>query len=263
MVAYQRMILQELDSEKVVNRHFDDKEKNEFNYKLVQNALEQGLESEEKIQDEEETIHEEGKIEEDTLEPEYLDEEKKEWIEDEAPSIPVIDIEAIKHESYNEGYKKAKHELEQEIVRVKSEADFQKNISQEFSKLNFQYENYENQVCNASIKILHSMLERLVKKLPTDFEKIVTEQLTRLIKNNRVEAELIVKFNGKQQALMNEIYQKLALSEESKKYIKLEVDDNLTTEACQVYYREAALEYKEEQIVQEIDKILSDVHFGI
>jgi hypothetical protein len=260
MVAYQRMVLQELDPEKVVNRPLEDKEKDKFSYKLVQDALEQGLEKEEVDLEENKESSEEEELKEDAHEDVNLNKEDNE-VEDKAPIVPIIDIEAIKKESYNEGYRKAKEELEQEIARVKSEVSFQKNLSQEFNKLNFQYENYENQVCNASIKILYSMLERLVKKIPTDFEKIITDQLSKVIKNNRIETELIVKFNSKQQTIMSEVYQKLALSEESKKYIKLEVDDNLTTEACQVYYKEAALEYKEEQIVQEIDKILSEIVF--
>ncbi|MDF2966012.1 MAG: hypothetical protein K0Q51_1400 [Rickettsiaceae bacterium] len=258
MTAYSRIVLQELNKDKVVNKRLEEGDANKVSLQMVKDALEHGLQ--EHTIDSSEQAAEEASSELSIDEVQVTsEEEEKNNTESVQPTI--IDLEAIKAQSYSEGFQKAKEELEQQILKIRNEVNFQNNLGSELSKLNIDYEIYESQLCNSALKIILIILEKLAKKLPTDFEMIISEQIKKVIRNSRIEAELIVKYNSKQQAVIEEILKNLALSEESKKHIRLENDDNLTTESCQICYREAALEYKEEKIIEEVDNIISAIKF--
>jgi hypothetical protein len=259
MVAYQKLIFPELNKDKVVNRPLEETETfSDSHHKALQEALSEGLKH-----DNENLTHELSDIEEASSEGSegmYAEEIQGELTEIiPKPLEETIDLDSLKLVSFNEGYQKAKVEYEEELQKLKAEVNFQNSLSEQVNKLDFKYDLYEANTLSESIEILKIMLSKLHKHLPNDFNQLLSEQLNKVLKNNRIEAQLIIKFNNVHKNIVTQIIEALVLSEEAKKHIKLEEDTSLTIGDCQVFYKDATFEFNEEKIITEIEKIIENI----
>jgi hypothetical protein len=165
-----------------------------------------------------------------------------------------IDIEQVKLEKYEEGYKKAKEELEPLLARKEAEDNFLEKLNAKLDSLNITEEVTGN-IAEEIIEIIQAILKPLNKALPTNFEKVFGEHFIPIIQKGISIGNIEIRSHSSKKEIIAKIIAERVKDNISR--IKLIEDDNLNTDDIKVDYGNGQFQYKNDEILAAIDKIIS------
>jgi flagellar biosynthesis/type III secretory pathway protein FliH len=174
---------------------------------------------------------------------------------EEEPDIQ-IDIEQIKKDFYQEGYQKAKEELEPLICAKELEDELRKKIIAQLDVLNLT-EELRNNISQEVADVIKTILAQLNKLIPTNFDHLFQENFLPIIQNGILVGDVEIKMHpSKKESIAKIIVEHVKDSNISK--IRLLEDDNLSTDDIKIEYANGTFQHKSDEIFAAIDKIISN-----
>lgn len=168
------------------------------------------------------------------------------------------DIEDIKSQSFEEGYKKAKQDLssefEQKLNDKNKEIKLIESIADKITNLDTPEEpvsDYVDLVADVVTEISH----KLMLNFPTDLAFVLKRQLTYLIGNSYQGGEVLIKVNKKSKEKLDQLIKSEELVDKLDK-VKLTIDSTLQESDCVVEYNGAKLVYDKSLIKKEIEEVV-------
>lgn len=169
-----------------------------------------------------------------------------------------IDIDEIKTEFYQKGLEEARANYETII----SQKDSEKNLSQKlFEKLSLisQTIDIDAQIAKVSAEVISSIAKKLHLILPANFEEIIKNGLINKLKSFYKEGNIILTIHPDRYDFCTELLQSDAIPGKFKENFQIVKDEKLGIDDCILDYNETRLEYNQEQLTVEIDKIIEQL----
>ena len=198
------------------------------------------------IQDLEIIENEEGDIDQKVGDVTEVQEEVKEEVKEEL--IPES------KDKYQEGYDAAKAELDPLLQQKQQDDLIYNQLHQKISAIEIN-DDFQKEILLQMSEIVKTSLEHLRKTLPTDFESIFQEKLFPVIKKGMKAGVVNINIHPSQKNIVTELIAKNVTENISQ--IKLLEDDNLNTDDIKVECHNASFEYKSDDIISAIDKMVS------
>ncbi|NBO24488.1 MAG: hypothetical protein EBU93_04575, partial [Chlamydiae bacterium] len=137
----------------------------------------------------------------------------KEGIIDEAQ--PTDDMEKIKKEFFDEGYSKGQEEakkiFDENLAQQKNESEFLQNIINQLNSLPVETSS-SGEYVDLIAAFLDELKEKIIVHFPTDFSKVVSAQLKKIIDNSYNSGKIIFRVSAENCELVEKIIKSDKLS---------------------------------------------------
>lgn len=251
---YEKFELEELPKSAVVNSlvHAKNQEVDELINEAVSEHLNKIIDEED--QDSEKSSELAKKSIDDSLEPRNI------LLEENIQEQELeIDIEAIKAEFYQKGLEEAKAKYETIISEKDSDNDLSKKLSEKLSLIS-QGVDIDAQIAKVSAEAISSIAKKLHLILPANFEEIISNGMIEKLKSFYKEGSIVLTIHPDRYDFCTELLQSDEIPSKFKENFQIIKDDKLGMDDCILDYHETRLEYNQEQLTVEIDKIIEQLN---
>lgn len=169
-----------------------------------------------------------------------------------------INIEEIKTEFYQKGFEEAKVKYESIMAQKEPESDLSKKLLEKLSLIS-QTVDIDTQIARVSAEVISSIAKKLHLILPANFEEIISNGLIEKLKSFYKEGDIILTIHPDRYDFCSELLQSDAIPGKLKENFQIVKDDKLGIDDCILDYDETRLEYNQEQLTVEIDKIIEQL----
>lgn len=170
-----------------------------------------------------------------------------------------IDIEAIKAEFYQKGLEEAKAKYETIISEKDSDNDLSKKLSEKLSLIS-QGVDIDAQIAKVSAEAISSIAKKLHLILPANFEEIISNGMIEKLKSFYKGGSIVLTIHPDRYDFCTELLQSDEIPSKFKENFQIIKDDKLGMDDCILDYHETRLEYNQEQLTVEIDKIIEQLN---
>lgn len=197
----------------------------------------------------------EGSIQEKYLEDLACTKDKDQKLE---TVIESVDIELIKKTSYEEGYMEAKEKLEPLIDKSMKDLEFSTELINKLKSVDFD-DKAAKHLFEMTAKILHYISEKLFMKLPSDFNKVLTTQLTELVKSNYKAGIVEITVHPSKLDICRDIIKLDNWPQHLTNSIVIIESDKSHKDASIVKWEDTILTYNPKVVFSQIEKILNNL----
>lgn len=176
----------------------------------------------------------------------------------EAPVEPAINIEQIKQEAYNKGLEEAKAKYEPMLADSGAKNDFSELLRQRLSGI-VPGEGIDSQISKISAEAISSIAKKLHLILPSDFEEIIRNGLIEKLRNFYKEGDITITIHPERYDFCKEVLQSDTIPSKFKDNFQIVKDDKIGEDDCRLEWADTKLEYNQEQLTTEIDKIIEQL----
>lgn len=169
-----------------------------------------------------------------------------------------IDVEAIKAEFYQKGLEEARVKYETIISEKDSNNDLSGKLSEKLSLIS-QAVDIDAQIAKVSAEAISSIAKKLHLILPVNFEDIISNGLIEKLKSFYKEGSIVLTIHPERYDFCTELLQSDEIPGKFKENFQIIKDDKLGLDDCILDYAETRLEYNQEQLAIEIDKIIEQL----
>lgn len=169
-----------------------------------------------------------------------------------------IDVEAIKEEFYQKGLEEAKVKYEAILSENNSNSDLSEKLSQKLALVS-QNVDIDSQVTKVSAEAISGIAKKLHLILPANFEEIISNGLIEKLKSFYKEGSIVLTIHPDRYDFCTEVLQSDSIPSKFKENFQIVKDDKLGLDDCILDYDETRLEYNQEQLTAEIDKIIEQL----
>lgn len=233
MTKYEKFLFQELPKNSVVNSH--DNQEMDYKDELINHVITQHLQ---------------------TIVPGATDD--AEVIDEPENDEKELTIDEIKDESYNRGLDDAKANYEKVISELQIENNLSELLREKLSEISSDV-NLDLQVAKITSQIISNIAKKIYLILPVDFEQILKSELLQSLKKIYKEGQITLSVNPVKYDFCKNLLQVENLPAKLKENIQVIKDDNIETDDCKVEWGNTSLEYNQQQISAEIEKILEQI----
>lgn len=236
MPKYQKFVFKDFPKDSVVHTPADSTE-SDMKDQLIAGAVVQHLE----------TIVDSTNTQNDIETIQEIPESEKE---------PEVDLTEIRAESYKLGYEEAKKESDILIEQLKSDLNFSTLLHQKLDSI-APTKNIDQELLTFSVECIKSIANKLFVSLPVEFNQILLKEMLSITHKFYKEGQITVRVHTNRL----EYSQDLLKSDERMKHanVNILVDENLGINDCVVEWSETRLEYNQELIKNEIDRIFDQL----
>jgi flagellar biosynthesis/type III secretory pathway protein FliH len=200
-----------------------------------------------------------SKIVDDVTIGEPLDEIKKNLNTESVYSTdPIIDVEQIKLESYNRGLEESASKYEPMLTKLNENNNFSELLHQKLSSI-ISKEKVDSQISKISAESIAGIAKKLHLILPSNFEEIIRVGLIEKLKNFYKEGNITITIHPGRYDFCKEILQSDTISSKFKDNFQIVKDDKIGEDDCRLEWADTRLEYNQEQLTAEIDKIIEQL----
>lgn len=171
---------------------------------------------------------------------------------------PVINIEQVKQESYNKGLEEAASKYEPMLADLAANNDFSELLRQQLSSI-IPEEEVDSQISKISAEAIVGIAKKLHLILPANFEEIIRIGLIEKLKNFYKEGSITITIHPGRYDFCKEILQSDTIPSKFKDNFQIVQDDKVGEDDCRLDWADTRLEYKQEQLTAEIDKIVKQL----
>ncbi|MFK7973448.1 MAG: FliH/SctL family protein [Rickettsiaceae bacterium] len=169
-----------------------------------------------------------------------------------------IDLETIKAEAFANGFEQARVEYESKIDALSKDRNFVELVEQKLSDI-ISNNQLDIQVAQVSADAIASIAKKLHLILPADFEMIVKNGLLTKLKKFYKEGDITLTVHPDRYNLAQDLFQSDIMPNQFKGNFHIVQDDTLRSDDCRMEWQDRRLEYNQEQLSVEIDKILQQL----
>ena len=171
------------------------------------------------------------------------------------PEEPMVDLERIKEESYQRGYKEAESLLSPKLEAQEGDKAFDVLIKDKLDSIRPAMDLKDNM-----FEMLSGLITIIAKKLhltvPADFEAIILGEMVPVLNKHYKNGSIIVKVNPERVDYCNNLFKIGELPEKVFENIELIPDESVAKNDCNIEWQDALLKYNQEDLIVEADKIL-------
>ena len=178
----------------------------------------------------------------------------EESVEQERP----VDIEQIAKEAYQKGYSEAETIYLPQIDAKREEENYLDLIKGKLSSLQ-EKPGSEEKIFTLAASLLSQIAGKLHLAIPADFDAVILGEMVPILNKYHKKDKVIVRVNPDKVDYCNNLFRIGELSEALKENIEIVSDENIAQNDCSVEWQDAALEYKQEDVANEVDKILDQL----
>ncbi|RTK93234.1 MAG: hypothetical protein EKK61_01505 [Rickettsiales bacterium] len=169
-----------------------------------------------------------------------------------------IDIEAVKQESYERGVQETKVKYEEELKKVLQDNDFS-NLLQEKLNIIIPSQEIDSQIAKISAEAISGIAKKLHLILSVNFEEIIEKGLFEKLKSFYKEGQITLTIHSSREEFCKDILKTDKISDKIKDNFQIAVDDKMNKDDCKIEWMDTRLEYNQEQLSGEIDKIIEQL----
>lgn len=167
-----------------------------------------------------------------------------------------IDLTKIRAESYSLGYEEAKRETEPLIEQLKSDLHFSTILHQQLDVI-APKNDIDKQLLTFSVECIKTIADRLLLSLPVEFDKILLNEMLSITHKFYKEGQITIRVHTNRLEYSEDLIKSDARIKPEN--VNIVVDDNLGSNDCVVEWDETRLEYDQERIKLEIDRIFNQL----
>jgi flagellar biosynthesis/type III secretory pathway protein FliH len=169
-----------------------------------------------------------------------------------------VDLESIRKSAYDDGYKEAKDHYEQQIQSLNADNSF---VNLVIEKLNAVVPGVEldKQLTKVSAEVLADIAKKLHLILPVNFDEIIRNGLFEKLKNFYKEGDITLTVHPDRYEFCTEVLQSEQIPFRFKDSLHIIKDENFSKDDCRIEWQDTRLEYNQEQVSAEIDKIINQL----
>ena len=169
-----------------------------------------------------------------------------------------IDVESIKQEYHLKGYNEAKLHYETEIENLKPNKNLSDLLKQKLDSIVPATE-IDSQISIVSADAITAIAKKLHLILPADFHEIIRRGLLEKLEAFYKEGVITITINPERYELCKEILQSDEIPSKFKDNFEIVQDGKLNKDDCSLEWLNTRLEYNQEQLLAEIDKIIEQL----
>lgn len=169
-----------------------------------------------------------------------------------------IDVEAIKEEYYQKGLEEAQAKYESILSEKSSNVDLSEKLLQKIGLIS-QNVDIDSQVTKVSAEAISGIAKKLHLILPANFEEIISNGLIEKLKSFYKKGNIILTIHPDRYNFCTEVLQSDSIPSKFKDNFQIVKDDKLGLDDCILDYNETRLEYNQEQLTAEINKIVEQL----
>ena len=171
---------------------------------------------------------------------------------------PAVDIEKIRQEAYNQALEESKAKYEPQLADLVKKKDFSELLQQKLSSI-VPEEEIDSQIAKVSAESISGIARKLHLILPVNFEEIIRKGLIEKLNNFYKEGNITLTVHPNQYAFCTDVLQSEAIPSKFKGNFQIEKDDSIGVDDCKLEWADTKLEYNQEQLASEIDKIIEQL----
>jgi flagellar biosynthesis/type III secretory pathway protein FliH len=169
-----------------------------------------------------------------------------------------IDIEAIKKEAHQNGFTEAQTKYESMLLESNSTASLSEKLNEKLVLIS-PAKDMDSQIAKVSAEAISGIAKKLHLILPSNFEEIITKGLIDKLKSFYKDGNISLTIHPDRYDYCNEILQLDSIPSKFKDNFQIVKDEKLGNDDCILDWNETRLEYNQEQLTDEIDKIIEQL----
>ncbi|MFK8039729.1 MAG: FliH/SctL family protein [Rickettsiaceae bacterium] len=179
-----------------------------------------------------------------------------------APVPAFVDLENVKNDAYNDGYKDAEEEYKKQIdtleTELKSNKHFVDNIQEHLLSLDIK-DGFDKYVDDFSANLLVQIAKQLHLVLPFNFESLLKQDFLELLRKYYKQSMVKIFVNPSKMDLCSKILESANLPETMRDKYQILDDSDLSQNDCRIEYADTRLEYNQDELSSEVNKILDQL----
>jgi hypothetical protein len=179
-------------------------------------------------------------------------------IQSDLPEANVIDIESIKQESFAQGYEEAKLHYENQLEELTGNNKLFDLFKEKLQSIVPVVE-IDSQIAKVSAEAIAGIAKKLHLILPADFQEIIRHGLFEKLKNFYKEGTITLTVHPDRYDFCKEVLQSDEIPSKFKDNFEIVQDGKLNKDDCSLEWLNTRLEYNQEQLSAEIDKIIEQL----
>jgi len=136
--------------------------------------------------------------------------------------------------------------------------DFSELLRQRLSSI-VPGEGIDSQISKISAEAISSIAKKLHLILPSDFEEIIRNGLIEKLRNFYKEGDITITIHPERYDFCKEVLQSDTIPSKFKDNFQIVKDDKIGEDDCRLEWADTKLEYNQEQLTTEIDKIIEQL----
>lgn len=168
---------------------------------------------------------------------------------------PVIDIESIRAESYQNGYNDAKVHFEPLLKEVKEDEMLVSMLKSKLEAI-LPVVDLQGQIFTLSSKALSALSKKLHLAVPADFEKIILGEMMSILNKYYKTGEITIHVHPERVDYCENLLKINALPARIIESLKIVPEETLGKSDCTLAWNETEIQYSQEQIIKDTDAIL-------
>lgn len=169
-----------------------------------------------------------------------------------------IDVEAIKRESYELGVKDTQVKYEEQLHKLLQDNNFS-NLLQEKLNTIIPTQEIDSQIAKISAEAISGIAKKLHLILPVNFEEIIEKGLLEKLKSFYKEGQITLTIHSSREEFCKDILKTDKISDKIRDSFQIAIDDKMNKDDCKIEWMDTRLEYNQEQLSGEIDKIIEQL----
>ena len=175
---------------------------------------------------------------------------------------PAIDIEAVKTESYSRGYENAKISLEPELKRVKEDDFFHSLLKEKLESITPGIDP-QDQTFKLASDLLGVIAKKLHLMVPADFESVILGEMVPLLSKYYKIGAITLNVNPERVDYCKNLFRIGSLPHNIAENIVVTSDESIARDSCNMEWNNTLLEYNQEELTLDVEKILEHLKMEI
>jgi hypothetical protein len=171
------------------------------------------------------------------------------------PIAPVIDLEAMKMESYKRGYDDAKISLEPQLKVIREDDILHSLIKEKLESISPVFD-LKDQTFKLVTDLLNVMAKKLHLMVPADFESIILGEMVPLLSKYYKIGTITLNVNPDRVDYCKNLFRIGSLPHNISENIVVNADESIARDNCSLNWNDTLLDYNQEELVLDIEKIL-------
>jgi flagellar biosynthesis/type III secretory pathway protein FliH len=169
-----------------------------------------------------------------------------------------VDVESAKLEAFAKGYEEAKLNYEKQLEELIVDNNFSDLFKEKLQSIAPVVE-IDSQIAKVSAEAIAGIAKKLHLILPADFQEIIRHGLFEKLKNFYKEGIITLTIHPDRYDFCREVLQSDEISSRYKDNFQIVQDGKLNKDDCSLEWLDTRLEYNQEQLLAEIDKIIEQL----
>lgn len=170
----------------------------------------------------------------------------------------LIDVEAIKKEEYERGVADTVAKYQPLLDNSSADVKFAALLQEKFNLI-VPTKALDTEISKVSAEAISSIAKKLHLILPANFKEIITDGLVNKLTKFYKEGEITLTINPAKYDFCKELLQSDSIPDRFKNNFHLVRDSKIGLDDCTLEWHDTRLEYNQEQLSEEIDKIIEQL----